>query len=370
MSLSIGIIGTSWWVDSMYLPALQSVATVTAIAGRDPDRARARAEQWNIPAVYTDWQLMLDKEQLDAVIVAAANPVHYPATHTCLEKGLAVACEKPLAATYLEARELVELARRREITTMVPFTYAYMPAFVYLERLIREGWIGEIRHLSLRYHNGYGLDGKYRWKLDQAHNPAGALSDIGSHFIYLANRLAGPFSWVQADLARLSPVPPKPDGQSYHPAPDSARLIFGLAQGGHGSLESTVVSWEGPPMGQRHRIEVWGSEGSVSLDCDWAHKQEVWGARVEEGSVRRLEIPAEIWGDLRRDWVHDTYRDVFRKTDAMTRGWVKAVEAGEPYKPDLTAGAEVQAVLEAALLASERKQRVEMDEILGNQKAL
>ena len=58
--VKIGIVGTSWWVDAMYLPALNGGmnAEVIAICGRNRKRAEARAAQWHIPNVYTDFRDM------------------------------------------------------------------------------------------------------------------------------------------------------------------------------------------------------------------------------------------------------------------------------------------------------------------------
>ena len=59
----VGIIGTSWWVDAMYLPSLAGTekATVVACCGRNEERAGELASIWNIPKVYTDWRKMLDE---------------------------------------------------------------------------------------------------------------------------------------------------------------------------------------------------------------------------------------------------------------------------------------------------------------------
>jgi predicted dehydrogenase len=228
--------------------------------------------------------------------------------------------------------------------------------------LVEGGFTGRLHHVGLRYHAGYGLSGEYQWKFDARHNPTGALGDIGSHFLYLAMLLGGE---VKAVTARLDSVgahgSTDPEGQPYPPAADTAVVVMEFASGGQGVLHASAVAHEGTSMNQLHAIEVHGSEGTLRYLCDFDRTQQVSGARVGEGPPRPLPIPEEVWGPVRRDLVHDTYRDVFRNTDSMARGWAKALAASRPVRPDLRDGALVQSLLDACLVSSDRGIRVEVE---------
>src|SRR3954452_4139472 len=78
-SVRVGLVGTSWWAEAMYLPALADhpIGQITAMCGRDRDRARSVADQWAIPHAYNDWSTMLDSGDIDAVIVASPNETHF-----------------------------------------------------------------------------------------------------------------------------------------------------------------------------------------------------------------------------------------------------------------------------------------------------
>ena len=363
MAVRLGMIGTSWWVDSMYLPALETLADaeVVAISGRDAERAADRANQWSIPGVFIDWKEMIEQVDLDGLIVAAANPVHYPATKAGLLAGLDVLCEKPVADTYEQAAELADLAQESGAVTMVPFTYAYMPGFRWMEQLIEDGYVGKVLHVGLRYHTGYALGDEYLWKLDADHNPSGALGDIGSHFVHLALRLAGPVSGVTAVLETLgSRAAHNPDGEPYEPAPDSGVVVLEFESGAQGVLHASAVAHEGTSMNQRHEVEVHGTEGHLRYLVDWDTIQVVTGTRVGAGPPQELPMPDEIWGGVRRDTVHNTYRDVFRTTDAMARSWVGAIRDRRLVRPNLRDGAAVQQILDASLVSSAGGVRVEL----------
>ncbi|MGZ4768919.1 MAG: Gfo/Idh/MocA family protein, partial [Ilumatobacteraceae bacterium] len=128
-SIRVGLVGTSWWAEAMYLPALADhpIGRITALCGRDIDRTRGVATRWNIPHDFTDWHAMLDADEIDAVIVASPNSSHFEITMAALDRGLPVLCEKPLGMTADEARQMADTARRHNAVTMVPFTYRFMP---------------------------------------------------------------------------------------------------------------------------------------------------------------------------------------------------------------------------------------------------
>ncbi|MEL0075596.1 MAG: hypothetical protein VW708_05645, partial [Ilumatobacter sp.] len=83
----------------------------------------------------------------------------------------------------------------------------------------------------------------------------------------------------------------------------------------------SAVCWEGTPFNQTHHVEVHGSGGTLYALNDWDTVQEVRGLQAGEiGPAHLLDRPDDIWEGLRTGTVHDTYRDVFRYTEAMTRG--------------------------------------------------
>jgi len=365
-TVSLGIIGTSWWVDAMYLPALKHHpnARVAAICGRNAERAGAMARRWDIPAVHTDYRELIARPDLDAVIIASSNETHYPMTMEALEAGLHVLCEKPLGLDYAQAVEMTELAVSKGVCHMTPFTYSQMPTTRFVKRLVDEGYLGRPYHLNLRYYTGFGREDSYLWRFDGNKAGAGAVGDIGSHFFYLAYLFFGEITGVFARLDRLVPRPAvDPDGKPYPVADDTAIVTLAFANGAQGSIHASTVALEATPFGQIHQLELHGSEGTLHSFTDWDTVQEVRGARIGEGPVRPLEIPEAIWLGARRDSVHNTYRDVFRTQEVMARAFVTAIVEGRGVKPDFRDGAYIQRVIEAALLSHRQRRWVELREI-------
>ena len=195
--IRIGIVGTSWWADSMYLPALRRLdgVDVPAVLGRNPDRTSTFAREWEIPAAFTDTTEFFE-QPLDAVVIASANDSHHPLSIQAIERGLDVLCEKPLGLDVAQAQEMTRAATAAGAITLVPFTYRYMPVNQYLKRLIDEGYLGEAFHLGLRYFTGFARHGEYAWRFDRSEAGSGVIGDIGSHFLHLARWFFGEVSSV------------------------------------------------------------------------------------------------------------------------------------------------------------------------------
>ncbi len=366
-TVKLGIIGTSWWVDTMYLPPLRDYdkVQVIAICGRNRKRAEARAAQWGIPHVFTDYRELFDSGLCEAVVVATSNASHYEITMAALAANLHVLCEKPLALTYAEAEEMTEVAEAKKRITLVPFTYRNMPSTRYVKELIDSGFLGTPYHLNLRYYADFGRDGsEYAWRWDMDKAGAGVLGDIGSHFLHLAEWFYGEIDAVCANLGRFVPRPElDSDGNPYTVADDSAMLMLRFANGAHGFVHATALAHEKTNFGQQHEMDLHGSHGTLRNLIDWNDRQIVMGGRAGEETVRELPIPDHIWGDVRRENVIATYKDVFRKEGRMVREFVDAVAAGEFVQPDFAAGTRIQRVIEAALLSEKRGGWVRVSEI-------
>jgi predicted dehydrogenase len=353
----VGIVGTSWWADAMYLPPLTAheQAAVVAVSGRNAATTAAFADRWGIEQRFDDPIAMLDSAGLDAVVVASSNDSHFHLTMAALDRGLHVLCEKPLAQNAAQAQEMTARAEETGAITLVPFTYHYMPVNQWVRRLIAEGYVGRPYHVNIRYYTGYAADSAYSWRFDRELAGSGVIGDLASHWIHLARWLLDDNEVSVGALASaFVERQPRPDGGTYEQAEDSAVLTVRYASGAYGVLQVCAVSWEGTPFNQTHHLEVHGDAGTIYGVCDWDTVQEVRGVRRgERGPATVLPIPDEIWGGVRRDNVHDTYRDVFRGTDAMTRGWITAIAEQRHVRPDFADGLAVQRVVDAAVASAD-----------------
>ncbi|MCP4225531.1 MAG: Gfo/Idh/MocA family oxidoreductase [Actinomycetia bacterium] len=351
MTVALGVIGTSWWADAMYLPALaNSQATVMAVAGRNQARTDDFASRWGVANACASSEELLSIEDLEAVVIASPNDTHYQLALEALERGLHVLCEKPLALDLDQARTLVATAGRAGAITMVPFTYRFMPTNQWVKRLIDDGFIGQPYHLDLRYFTGFARAGEYNWRFDQGRSGSGVLGDLGSHWLHLARWLFGDIVSISAQAHTFVKRQPRPDGTPYTPTEDWATMTVRFASGAVGNLQVSAVAHAGDGFGQTHHLDAHGSGGTLHAINDWSRTQCVSGLRSDEpGPAYELPVPDDVWGMARRESVHDTYRDVFRHNGAMVGDFVDAVAEGRPCEPDFAEGLRVQKLLDAAL---------------------
>ncbi len=365
--VQLAIVGSSWWTDSMYLPALAACpeAEVVALAARNAARAQELADSWGIPRVYTDLSAMLAGEKgLRALVIVTPNYTHFDFASAALEQGLGVLIEKPLTLDYASARLLAALAVERGAITLVPFTYRFMPTSRYLKRLMDDGYIGRPFHLNMRYYANYAREGEYLWRFDKALAGSGVLGDLGSHFLHLAEWFYGPITEIQAQLTQHVPRAPHNEmSEPYPAADDDAIITCRFANGAQGVIHVSAVCYEDAGLQMQHLFEFHGDGGTLYHETDWVSRQEIRGARVGEGGLRPLPIPEDIWAGGRRDTVHNSYRDVFRAQGRMVGDFVRAVAAGQRVRPDIHDGLRVQLLLEAAKRSATEGRRVQLSEI-------
>ena len=156
---------------------------------------------------------MIESADLDAIVIATPNDSHYPIAMKAMRHGLHVLCEKPIALTYAQAREMAEAAEARRLKTLVPFTYSFMPTARYLKELIDGAYLGAPYHLNMRYYTGFARDGDYLWRFDRKIAGSGILGDLGSHFLYIAEWLFGEIQAITCRLGFTVPRPPARPGR-------------------------------------------------------------------------------------------------------------------------------------------------------------
>ncbi|HZO88730.1 MAG TPA: Gfo/Idh/MocA family oxidoreductase [Chthonomonadaceae bacterium] len=339
----VGVVGTSWYADWMHLPSLKSrpEAEIAALCGRNRERAAALAAKYSIPRIFSNYQEMIGQADLDALVVAAPDDLHYPITMQALEAGLHVLCEKPLALTVAQAGEMARKAEASGVRNMVFFTSRWLPTHRYLKELVAEGFIGRCFHCSIQHFMGYGRSGQYNWRFDSA-RAHGVLGDLGSHAIDLAR-------WYVGDIARVSAhltthvERPGPDGSGQAAASDSVLLALEFVNGAQGIIHVSVVAHVGEREIQQ-RIELHGEGGT--LEAGPALKgMEIRGVRQGEVAFQPLPVPDRLWEGADRS---DPF-SVFTTQPVGDRYFIEAIRKGQPVAPDFTDGLKVQEVMAAAI---------------------
>lgn len=145
------------------------------------ERAGKTAKEHGIPAHYTDFEEMLDKEKPDIVSIVTPPGLHCPMTLSALSRRIHVLCEKPFALNLDEAKRMRAAAEHAGVVAMIDFEFRFLPGRAYALELLRQNYAGHIRMAHLLLHFGWRSkpeDAPWDWWSD-ASRGGGALGALG-----------------------------------------------------------------------------------------------------------------------------------------------------------------------------------------------
>ena len=170
------------------LPGCRMVAAVDVT----DERARDFAAAFQIPVAFSSLGDAIAWGGFDAAVNSTPDGAHKMSTLQLLAAGKPVLCEKPLALNSPDAFEMTEAAEAAGVVNMVNFTYRNAAAIQMARQMVRDGQIGEVRHVQASYlqswltgrHWGdWRTDERWLWRLSSAHGSKGVLGDVGVHIL-------------------------------------------------------------------------------------------------------------------------------------------------------------------------------------------
>ncbi len=383
-TVRVGIIGPSWWVNYWHLAALQHHphAMITALCGaKERDAEEVKAKYGAGATFYSDMETMLETAPIDGVIVCTPNDLHHPATMAALNHGKHVTCEKPIALNAAQAREMAQTATEKHLLGMSNFPYRDNPCVMAFRRLVAEGYVGKILHVSGQYHGGFALMRPPGWRGQRARSGAGILGDLGSHLIDLARFITGD-EFTSVCGHTITALRDQPDQQVWQkgavqPAgseitkivrsenpevgarnDDSCAFLAEFASGAQGLFHTSWVAYQGA-YAQHQEIEVYGTTGRLHFIANHSGTQ-LRGLRV--GEKHWETIPAEGAvppGEVEEE---DYFRPGRHTPTNTTYRWIEAIRQGESHvSPDLTEGWRAQQVIDAVIQASAERRWVDVE---------
>ena len=281
--LSTALIGCGAVTQILYTPALvklerAGVIDTVALVDPNPERTAYVGKTLSTGRQYQDLQAMLADRTLDLAIVAAPHRFHAELTTTCLERGIPVLCEKPMALTIAECDRMVKAADEAGCLLAVGHFRRFFPSTKMVKNILDAGLLGAVR--SFRF-----LDGEtYNWpaqtvsffKRDEA--GGGVLIDIGAHTIDL-------LLWWLGDVAEVLYQDDAMGGVEANCRMD-LRMISGA--------EGIVQLSRDCPLPNRYVIEC--KKGWIAYMCDVVDRIE-WGLYDSDyglnAEIRMMAAPTQ-----------------------------------------------------------------------------
>lgn len=149
--IKCGVLGAGWWGTFAHIPALLSHprAELVAIQNQDYEKACRVAADFAIPHACASANELLSIEGLQAVVVSSSPKFHFEQASAALRMGKHVLVEKPMSITAQQARELLDIAKERNVQLLISCPWHYTPHATAARRLIADGAIGKVRMISV-----------------------------------------------------------------------------------------------------------------------------------------------------------------------------------------------------------------------------
>jgi predicted dehydrogenase len=189
-TIAWGVLGCARIAETALVPGIQGSRNgrVLAVASRDPGTAREFAARFGVPKAYGSYQDLLDDPEVRAVYVPLPNSLHREWTVRAAARGKHVLCEKPLACSAAEAREMAEACRQHGVLLMEAFAHRFHPQYAKVREWIQEGRIGRIVRLSASMSRSTYPPENIRMQRSLC---GGSVMDLGCYCINTARYLVG-----------------------------------------------------------------------------------------------------------------------------------------------------------------------------------
>jgi len=330
------VIGTGF-MGRVHLEALRRVENVDVveIAATSVEKARAAAAGYNVLNATGDWRDVVNDPSIDALHITTPNASHFPIAKAALEAGKHVLCEKPLAMSVAEARELTDLAAQKKLRAGLNHNLRYYPMVQQMRRMREAGAFGDILVVQGTYSQDWMLyQTDWNWRVDPAAGGASrVMADIGSHFFDMAEHVTGlRVSDVCSDLATFWPTrkQPKRGGESFSGklgaagetvdtkvvTEDFGATLFRMGKA-RGAMTASQVS-----AGRKNGLvlEIYGTKGGAS----WRQErpEELWLGHRDAPNQVLLKDPSLIRAEARgyadypgghAEGYPDTFKQLFRR---------------------------------------------------------
>jgi predicted dehydrogenase len=372
--LSAALVGTGF-IAAVHVDALRRLGVdVLGVVGSSPDRA-AEAGLGN---VYGSLGELLEDDRIDVVHLTTPNHLHYPQVKRALAAGKHVVCEKPLALTAAESRELVELADAAGVVHCTNFMARFYPLVQQARSLLNEGSLGEIWNVHGSYLQDWLLrPTDWNWRLEpERGGEVRAIGDIGSHWLDLVQFVTGSrIVEVFADLQTVIPIRRRPVGpvQTFAQTEaegedvaiateDLAHVLLRFEGGAPGAVVISQVS-----AGRKNMLsfELDGADAALGWNSERA--EELWLGRRDRPNELLLRDPSLMKPAAREtttlpgghaEGFAETFRELYRRV-------YRAVETGgpppEPDYPTFADGHWENILGEAIALSSRERRWIEVE---------
>jgi len=257
---------------------MKAVPVMKVICGRTEAEVAEAAKTYGWESYETSWEKLIARDDVDLVDISTPVNLHKDIAIAAAKAGKHILCEKPMAMSLDEAKEMLEAVEKAGVKHMIGFNYRRVPAIILAKRLIDEGALGKIYHFRAMYLQDWIIDPDFPlvWRLRKEVAGSGALGDMGAHIIDLARFLVGEFEKVICLTETFIKERPEPTYVTGLTAETGRKMgkvtvddaAIAIAKFKSGALGNFEVTRFAPGRKNYECIEINGSKGSLFFDLE------------------------------------------------------------------------------------------------------
>ncbi|TWT46722.1 Gfo/Idh/MocA family protein [Botrimarina hoheduenensis] len=342
-----------------------------AVCGLDQNEVDAFAKRFGWERGEVDWEKLVAADDIDLVDVCTPGDTHAPIAIAAAKAGKHVFCEKPLANSLEDAKQMLAAARAAKVRHMVNFCYRRAPAVSLAKQMIADGAIGEVRQYRATYLQDWLADpcAPMSWRLVKKVAGSGAHGDLNAHAIDLARYLTGDeITEVVGELKTFVKERPWPDGSGSGvgastaetgkkgmgevTVDDAAIFLARFAGGAIGTFEATRMA-----TGRKNynRFEISGSRGSLAWNFEDMNVLEYYSADdpADRRGFRQILATEAVHPYVSAWWPPGHILGYEHGFVNGVYDLLQAIASGGEVTPDFRDGAQCVAVLDAVVASTE-----------------
>ncbi len=346
--IGLGFAGTTHLDAFTALPGVR----VIALAGKEEARLAELGSSRSVPHLYSEWQDLVARDDLDIVSIGVPNDLHHPIAMAALASGKHVFCEKPLATTGALAAEMVAAARANNRVLDVAYNHRRRGDVQYLRKYLADAPIGTIYHSRASWLRRTGVPGMGSWFTNKAMAGGGPLIDLGSHVLDMTLYLLGEPRVTSVSAVAYNHLGRAGRGGRAHGASiqsgefdfeveDFASALLRFDNGTSMQLEASWASYSkaqedvevellGADGGVRLAIANYATEDTITLYSDVAGAPAVTRPAVQVVGGHHQRVIEEFLGTIRAgDYSNAFGEHALHRSDVVDAIYRSALEGRE-----------------------------------------
>ena len=252
---------------------LVSDAQLVAIGSRSMDSAEEFAAEFPLQYKHDSYEALAANENVDVIYIATPHNLHYENTLLCLQHNKAVLCEKPFAMNVHQTKEMIALAKEKNIFLMEALWTKFLPHYNKLQSLLKENKLGEVRSVLINF--GFRPSKPAPTRMYDPALGGGTIMDIGIYNVFMAMSVLGKPDVVEASM---TPAATGVDEQ--------CAILFKYKNGALAQLFSTFSS------DLATEADISGTEGRIRLTSRFyapSSTIEFYADRIDSKEVIEVE---------------------------------------------------------------------------------